>query len=244
MSRGSPTAELRGFPRDKPIPHIPAAQVDAILDLLKPIVDAVGLTVGPYCEVVLHDLRVPERSIVAIRNGDVTGRRVGGPLIGGPAKDIALKLLDSKVTDSTLSIGYTTYTRDTRELRSTSLLLRTPDGKLAIALCLNVDLTAFAMARLLLEEISRVPPADGQSVPEEPPQTGVGDVMAHMIREALAEVGKPPKFMNRDERLQAVRLMHERGLFLIRGGVERAAAALGISRFTLYSYLKEIRTGE
>ncbi|MGH2360547.1 MAG: helix-turn-helix domain-containing protein, partial [bacterium] len=62
-----------------------------------------------------------------------------------------------------------------------------------------------------------------------------------IIRDALGETGKLPKYMERDDRLKAVSLMQERGLFLIRGGVERAAAALGISRFTLYSYLKEVR---
>ena len=37
---------------------------------------------GPNCEVVVHDLATndPERSIVAIENGHVTGRKVGdGP---------------------------------------------------------------------------------------------------------------------------------------------------------------------
>lgn len=210
---------------------------------VKAFVDAIGRTVGPHCEVVLQDLRIPEHSIVTISNGEVTGRRLGGPVIGGPAKDVALKLLNSGVTASTLSVGYKTYTRDNRELRSTSLVLRTPDGKPAIALCLNVDLSALTMARLLLEEIAKVPEADDESQAGEAAQTEVADVMAHMIHEALAEVGKPPKFMDRDERLQAVGLMHERGLFLIRGGVERAAASMGISRFTLYSYLKEVRSG-
>jgi predicted transcriptional regulator YheO len=213
--------------------------VDAVLTMLRPVVEAIGRTVGSHCEVVLHDLRVPERSIVAISNGAVTGRHVGGPVVGGPSKDVALRLLDSAVKDSTLSVGYRTQTRDGRELRSTSLVLRTPGGKPVIALCLNVDLSAFTMVRALLEEIAKPAPVSADA-PEET-QLDVGEVIPQMIQEALAEVGKPPKFMDREERLRAVGLMHERGLFLIRGGVERAAAALGISKFTLYGYLKEVR---
>ena len=223
------------------LPRIPEREVDATLTLLRPVVEAIGQTVGSHCEVVLHDLRVPEHSIVAISNGAVTGRRVGGPVVGGPTKDVALRLLDSAIKESTLSVGYRTQTRDGRELRSTSLVLRTTAGKPVIALCLNLDLSAFAMVRALLEEIAKPPAAPADAVPEDT-QLEVGEVIPQMIQEALAEVGKPPKFMDREDRLRAVRLMHERGLFLIRGGVERAAAALGISKFTLYSYLKEVRS--
>jgi len=222
------------------LPRIAERDVDSVLALFRPVAEAIGKTVGAHCEVVLHDLRVPERSIVAITNGAVTGRRVGGPVVGGPAKDVALKLLDSAIKESTLSVGYRTKTRDGRELRSTSLVLRTPAGKPVIALCINLDLSAFTMARLLLDEISKTSTSSTEASGEET-QLDVGDVIAHMIQEALAEVGRPPKFMDREDRLQAVRLMHERGLFLIRGGVERAAAALGISKFTLYGYLKDVR---
>jgi hypothetical protein len=35
--------------------------------------------------------------------------------------------------------------------------------------------------------------------------------------------------------------MMQRGLFIVKGGVERAAAALGVSRFTIYNYLDVLR---
>jgi len=58
--------------------------VDLLLTALAPVVEAVGATAGPHYEVVLHDLRTPERSIYAIANGAVTGRRAGGAVVGGP----------------------------------------------------------------------------------------------------------------------------------------------------------------
>ena len=225
-------------------PRVPVEDVDRVLQIFKGVVEAVGLTVGPHCEVVLHDLRIPEQSIVTISNGAVTGRRVGGPVVGGPLEDIALKLLDSTTIESTLSVNYRTRTRDGRELRSTSLILRTPQGKPVIALCLNIDLSAMTMARELLEQLTKAESADGVAAHEDAPQFEVADIVLQIIREGTEAIGKPPKFMDRSDRLNAVRLMHERGLFLIRGGVERAASALGISRFTLYSYLKEVRERE
>ena len=50
---------------------------DAILAALAPVVDGITATFGPMCEVVLHDYRRPEQSVVAIA-GSVTGRAVGG----------------------------------------------------------------------------------------------------------------------------------------------------------------------
>ena len=49
------------------------------LAALRPIVDGLAATFGPTCEVVLHDYRTPERSVVAVA-GAVTGRNVGRAL--------------------------------------------------------------------------------------------------------------------------------------------------------------------
>ena len=35
--------------------------------------------------------------------------------------------------------------------------------------------------------------------------------------------------------------MQERGIFIVKGGIEKAAAALGVTRYTVYNYLEEIR---
>jgi predicted transcriptional regulator YheO len=53
-----------------------------------PLVDFLGHAMGPNCEVVLHDLTDPENSIIAIANGHVSGRK-----IGGPTTDLVLKIM-------------------------------------------------------------------------------------------------------------------------------------------------------
>ena len=52
------------------------------LEFLLRLAKGLARQFGPNCEVVVHDLASndPERSIVAIENGHVTGRKVGdGP---------------------------------------------------------------------------------------------------------------------------------------------------------------------
>lgn len=47
-----------------------------------------GAALGKDCEVVLHDLRYPDESVIAIANGDISSRKVGAP-----ATDFILKLM-------------------------------------------------------------------------------------------------------------------------------------------------------
>lgn len=93
-----------------------AGSVDNFIENLSLLVDGISRVFGRNCEVVLHDLRQPEHSIVAIPNGHVTGRRVGDPLIGGPIGDIGLRLLQDGAIPSVLGT-YATHVRDGRTLK-------------------------------------------------------------------------------------------------------------------------------
>ena len=47
--------------------------------------------------------------------------------------------------------------------------------------------------------------------------------------------------MKRDEKIELIRFMDQKGLFLIKGTVDRVAKRMGISKVTVYSYLDEIK---
>ena len=65
------------------------SDADQRLAALKTIVSGLAAAIGPHCEIVLHDFRTPEKSIVAI-GGQVTKRSVGGSM-----SQIGLSLLDT-----------------------------------------------------------------------------------------------------------------------------------------------------
>ena len=44
------------------------------------LVDYLGKVLGPDYEIVLHDLTQSNKEVVAIANGHISGRTVGGPL--------------------------------------------------------------------------------------------------------------------------------------------------------------------
>lgn len=215
-----------------------------ILANLSPLVEAIAGTFGSKLEVVLHDLRTPEHSIVAIANGAVTGREVGGPIIGGPTQDKALRLLRERGDNPRLLANYSTRTPDGRELKSTSVVYYSGyTGEPIAALCLNYDLTGFQAAMAALETFLRT---DGPSVvdssePGQKQRTDLESMIRSMINRSVAETGKPVALMSKDEKSSIVATLDENGLFMIRGAVERVAHVLGISRFTVYNYLKESR---
>lgn len=59
------------------------------------IVEFLGKTLGPDYEIVLQDLNPEHQAIVAIVNGHISGRRVGGPLT-----DASLQMLSSRAYES------------------------------------------------------------------------------------------------------------------------------------------------
>jgi predicted transcriptional regulator YheO len=50
--------------------------------------------------------------------------------------------------------------------------------------------------------------------------------------------------MDRNAKLRVVKELEQRGLFLVKGSVELVAERLGISKYTLYTYIDEIKQEE
>ena len=69
----------------------------------------------------------------------------------------------------------------------------------------------------------------------------IRDVLAGMIAATLGEMGKTPAAMSREEKMEVVKRLEERGAFLVKRSAEQVAEALDLSRFTVFAYLKEIR---
>ena len=216
-----------------------------ILDTPKHVVACLGHALGRDVEIVLHDLDDPGKSVIAIVNGEITGRKVGSPIVSGPLDDVGLnKLIDHKnaVTDepATLVTGYRSRTRTGRELDSTSVFFRDEAGDAFAALCINVDRTRLREVQsivgdLLGENSGSAPKAEASE------NVNVDTLISEIIEDGIRSTGKPVSIMTKEDKMDAVRHMNGRGLFLIRASVDMVAANLAVSRFTIYNYLDELR---
>jgi len=219
--------------------------VDNFLENLKTIVKPLGKVLGKNIEVVLHDLRHLNKSIIEIANGHVTGRKIGNPIIGGPVQDEGLKIILEKSINKQVIDNYISYTPDGRKLKSTSIFFLNSKKEPIAALCINLDLTQFAVVDDLITDILKIEeePAkpNASSGKRETSSGDIGPTMKMIAAEAISDIQKPIRLAEKREKVEAVRKMYERGLFLLKGGVDYAAAELGVSRFTIYNYLKELK---
>lgn len=194
------------------------------------LAEAVHSALGPASEVVVHDLSRLDSSIVYIA-GDVTGRP-----IGAPATDLLLRFLHDGPPDGPLR--YETLSPTGTRLKSTSLFLK-HHGETYGAFCINVDVSELLRVRAFADRwLGMLEPED------QPPETfpnSTRQVVEQAIAQATRSRSRPATDLSRDERLQVIERLLRSGVFQLRKAHTDIAAALGVSRMTVYADLKEVR---
>jgi predicted transcriptional regulator YheO len=74
--------------------------------------------------------------------------------------------------------------------------------------------------------------------------THVSDLLEDLLSRSERLIGKPTALMNKDEKLRAIKFLDDSGAFLITKSGPKVCEYYGISTYTLYSYLDEIRSIE
>ncbi|MFE1751607.1 helix-turn-helix transcriptional regulator [Streptomyces anandii] len=209
------------------------SEADVVLGALTPVVDGIAATLGSLCEVVLHDFRRPENSVVALA-GTVTGRSVGGSM-----SEIGMGLL-ARGDEAADELNYTTRTRDGTLVKSSTMLLRDSTGSVFGALCVNLDITAVDQAHALLGELAGA--TGTTAVPTTTFGDDIGSVVDAIVDTHQLRSHKQWSGLTRPERLELFRSLDERGVFAVRGAAQQIARRLGISRASAYNYLAGART--
>lgn len=219
---------------------------DLILRAACRIADTVGVTLGPICEVAVHDLRKPTHSLVHLVNGHVTGRQLGSPI-----RDLIGRVLPNMDAEHGGFFNYLTVLDDGRRLKSSTTMLRNEKGKPLVAFCINIDITRLEAVSHALTDLSRVDEMEeGRSRREAPrpaePSDSVDeveDILRQLILNIVRPAGRAPATLSKRERMATIAFLEERGAFKIKGSIRMVAGEVGISVSTVYRYLDEIRNG-
>ena len=206
------------------------------LDFLKQLAHGLAIQFGSSCEIAIHDLKTKdlERSIVYIENGHVSNRQTGD----GPS-GIVLETLQSDPSTIHDKLSYLTKTEDGRILKSSTFYIRDDDESISYIFSLNYDITAFTAASTAIQSLiatkDNLPDLTGDS----PRQIthNVNELLDLLIEQAVAKVGKPVAMMNKDDKVAVVQYLDHAGAFLITKSGDKVSSYLGISKFTLYSYM-------
>jgi predicted transcriptional regulator YheO len=185
----------------------------------------------PFCEVVVHDFADLEHSIVCLE-GNITGRS-----IGGAATDLLFEKATVGDTDEDLH-GYLTSLSGGRVMKSSTIFLRDSHGKAYGAFCVNFEITAFFRFQKLLSSFVATEDRGGVS---ELLTDNLHTTLQAMVAETLHEMGDTPSLLTREDKIELIQRLHGKGAFQVKKAVPIMADLLGLSRATLYNYLREAR---
>ena len=192
-----------------------------------------GSTVGGGDDGVgaLVDEQRLQRGVVLRRSGRTAG--------SGTSK-VVLETMHRESSDIKDHLCYLTQTSDGRTLKSSTLFIRDDEGKIRYILSINYDITDLMSVGLALKNWITVEPDQGEIRPE-PIVSNVNDLLESLIRQSVELVGKPVARMTKEDKIKAIQFLNDAGAFLVTKSGDKVSEYFGISKFTLYNYMSEVK---
>jgi predicted transcriptional regulator YheO len=194
--------------------------------------DAIATLLRPHAEVVLHDLSNGEIYFIA---NPLSKRVPGDPSL--------TELSATEAREGTVIGPYPKTNWDGRAMRSITAVIRPEAGaEPAGLMCINFDVSQFqALESLARGFIAFAEPSDKPSALFGPDWREEAN---EIVGQFLCTQAVTLASMSRQERLELVRLLDEKGLFDIRNSIPYLAQITHLSRATLYKTLKQARSSE
>lgn len=207
----------------------------AILKGVQSVMKGIAFIYGNNCEVVLHSMETADRSIIAIENNHVSGRDVGEPM-----SEFVFKLLEDMATaDEPFINFFKNTTLSKNELKSCTTLIRNSENRIIGVLCINMDLSI--PVQDFFHDFLKADSDKYTGTKTAAYTQSTRELIDSSITTALEVVNKRRGLSSTERNKAVVYELYEKGIFSVKKGVEITAEELGISRFTVYNYLKAIK---
>lgn len=210
-----------------------------LLNRYIPLVDFLGEVCGKNFEIILHDITNPGQSVIAIKNGHLSGRKVGDPMT-----DLAMKVMhDCEHTKKNFITNYEGRTKDNKVFVSSTYFIK--EGNLLIGMmCINHDthdiLEIKKHLSSIMESFSLLPGSETPAYHETLDST-IGDLSNTIIYNTISQLKVDPARMRTNEKIDIIRSLDSQGVFSTKGSIPQVANALRISEPTVYRYLNASR---
>jgi len=230
------------------------------LKMLVPVVKGLAKVLGKDYEVNLHDLSKPENSLVLCENGHVTGRKPGGPMT-----DFGLYMMqDEDYKKKEGNFNYLARNNRGELIKCSAIFIRDDEDpeKVIGFLCINYDLQKAMAAQELLGQLLHFTeePVKEYHSAEAPSLTAKGERLPIPVKEWFAQdleevvtdslsqikirIGKPLSYLSKKEKQDVIRELHDKGFFLLKGAVDILAAEMENTKYTIYSYIRDVQKEE
>jgi len=209
------------------------------------LVEFLGKTLGPDYEIVLHDTMNHVNSIVAIANGHVSGRGLGGPLTNFGLEVIS----DDACKEIDYRLNYNGVSKDKKILRSSTMFIKDDDRNIIGMLCINFDDSRF---KEISESILKLCHPDAlieinssydsvETLVKSAGETfydSVSEDADEVIKEYLG-ANKSVAELSHADRYKIVDILNRKGIFNFKGAVREVAKQLLCSEPSIYRYLNK-----
>lgn len=202
---------------------------DHLIHEAKKITQALGRMFAPFCEVVLHDLRTPKNSILVIENS-FSGRKVGDS-----TTNIGLERTINSDFPEVLQ-NYQNILPNGKTVKSTSIGIKNQQGRYIASICLNFDISSFKDIASQLDMFTATELIN-QSTTEQLRSFSL-DEINQAVLSFSKEKNSSPQTLTKEQKFQLVKLLEKKGLLQLRNAISIVATLLGVTRPTIYSYLK------
>lgn len=204
-----------------------------------PLIDFIAEIACPNSEVVLHDVRDEDHSLVAIRNGQISGREIGASMT-----EFAGRVLNQGRREGkdflTNYIGRAGSSG--KFLKSSTFFIKDDNGEIIGMLGINSDISAYADMHRILTRILAVEDVLDGDVNENgnggDNDFSVRDLVCSVMDQVLNTYAVDAPHMTGEEKKEVVDILNEKGVFLLKGTIAEVAQRLEVSEQTIYRYLK------
>ena len=210
-------------------------------DFLIRFLEGLQKFLGENSEILIHDYRKGyDHTIVYALNPAVSGRAVGGSPKGGMITQLGKDIEPMKDSIQTFSNG----PKD-RFYKSFTTLIPDENGKIVGSVCVNLDVSDLLNAQRALGAFVQYPMTHHAPTNDIDALAtkNVDDILKYYMKQAELLVGKPMGLMNKEEKIRALDYLDQKGVFKISKTSVLLCETLQVSKYTLYNYLEEARSG-
>ena len=197
-----------------------------MLQLLTSLAEGIARTFGRSCETLIQDLDSQNHPILAIFNGHVTGRSIGSTedVFSSSQNAIDPRLLQQDWVNMMV-------VRGEQKIKSSTMIIH-GDGY-CLGLGINLDVTqSSAYAEYLAEQL-RI-----DNYLETAFDSAKQGRLEEIFNSCIHTLGIPAGQMKKSDRIALIQLLQREHAFDYQRAVPFISEKLGVSRYTIYNYLK------
>ncbi|GGP07723.1 helix-turn-helix transcriptional regulator [Oceanobacillus neutriphilus] len=207
----------------------------SILNTYIPFIEFMGKSLGSDAEIILYDAQKSQVAYVYnARNENVS--------VGSPMPSIEKRFLEQGIYEKESAIiNYRAFSADHSKLRSSTYFIKGNDGELAGIVTINFKVDELIELRSLINRL-----INGTETTEhaedyyESFDLSFEDLMHKTIQEVMNKTEVPPERMSTEEKIELIRALDEKGLFLLKGSVAELSKVMNASETSIYRYISKL----